>query len=73
MKITLSEFAKNPDRYIDILDKEDILITKENRNVARLTALNHKKGIADSLFGILPADVDLDKSKLERFTAANSK
>lgn len=68
MQITVEELIGNPDRYLELLEDKDIFITKNGKEIAKLTKANPKTGIAESLFGILPADVDLDKARMERFT-----
>ena len=50
--------------------KEDILITKNGKIVAKLTNPNQNKvNMAKSLFGILPEDASLDDAKAERLNA----
>lgn len=69
MTISTSELRENLNKYINLSKTEDIFITKHGEVVAKL--VNPHTGRikkAESLFGILPkdADLDLDKSREER-------
>ena len=68
MQISVSELKTNAGKYVAMADSEDIFITKNGKRIARLTtAKADKVAAAQSLFGILPQNVDLDKAKEERF------
>ena len=65
--LSLSELKANPGKYVDMADQQDIYITKNGKRVARLTSARQSKtASAQALFGILPADVDLDSAREER-------
>ena len=67
MLVSLSELKSNPGKYVSLADKEDIYITKNGKRVARLTSARPGKlASAKELFGILPADTDLDSAREER-------
>ncbi len=67
MQISLSELKTNPGKYVLMADKQDVFITKNGRKVARLTSARpDKMASAKALFGILPADIDLDDARAER-------
>lgn len=67
MLVSLSELKTNLGKYIAMTDKQDIFITKNGKKVARLTSARpDKTAAAKALFGILPADVDLDGAREER-------
>ena len=69
MLITATEFRENIGQYLNLADREDIIITKNGKPYAKLTSL--KKGavssITDSLTGIIPdTAVDLERLREER-------
>jgi prevent-host-death family protein len=69
MKISLTELKSNTGKFIALADKEDIFITKNGRQVAKITNTKiDKKEALKSFVGVIPADVeiDLDAIKTER-------
>ena len=76
LRISASELAAEPNRYIAMLVHQDILITQDEEPVARLTAVKDNRtddiearlAAARSLFGILPPDIDLDRAREERLS-----
>jgi prevent-host-death family protein len=69
MLITATEFKNNIGKYLALVAKEDIYITKNGKSVAKLTNINQDKlETAKSLFGILPADASLEQAKKERLS-----
>ena len=60
IQITTSELKANIAHYISIVEKEDILITRNGKTVAKLIAQKPDKvGMTKSLFGILKgAEID---------------
>lgn len=69
MTITATEFKKNMGKYLDLAAKEDVLITKNGKSIAKLTSPEqNRRGIAQSLFGILPASVTAETAKEERLS-----
>lgn len=67
MFITATELKNNLGKYLDLADKEDIIITKNGKRIAKLTsATEDKRTIAKSLIGILPSDVTLEEAREER-------
>ncbi len=70
MSITATELKQNLGKYLLLSAKEDILITKNGKIVAKLTNPNQNKvNMAKSLFGVLPEDASLDDAKAERLNA----
>ncbi len=67
MLVPLSELKINPGKYVDIANKETVYITENGKKVAKLTGTTADKvaGIK-KLFGILPAESDLDEARTER-------
>ena len=68
MIVTATEFKTNIGKYLVIADREDIFITKNGKNIAKL--VNAKEGRASalrSLRGILKdSDITLESSREER-------
>lgn len=67
MYLTATQFKNNFGEYMELASKEDIYVTKNNKIIAKVSnPFVDKVQIAESLFGILPNDIDLEKSKQER-------
>ena len=67
MFITATELKTNIGKYLSLASKEDIIITKNGKSIAKLTNINEDKvAMAKSLFGILPSDATLEQSREER-------
>jgi len=67
--ITLSQLKTNTGKYISLASEEDIYVTRNGKQVARITSAKiNKVAAAKALFGILPSDVDLNKSRTERLS-----
>ena len=55
---------------MSVTTTEDVFITKNGKNVAKLTSpYQDRVHIAKSLFGILPENADIEESKKERLGA----
>ena len=76
LQIPVSELTGNAEKYIAMLVDQDILITWNEKPVARLTPVKEnsiteemkmeRMSAAKALFGILPSDIDLDQMREER-------
>ena len=69
MLVTATEFKTNFGKYLDMVSKEDIFITRNGKTVAKV--VNPQISAVDSLRGMLkdvPADVDLDSLREERLS-----
>ena len=68
MLVTATEFKSNIGKYLVLVAEQDIFITKNGKNVAKLSGIKQNKAdIAKSLFGIIPNDgTTLDHIKNER-------
>ena len=67
MIITATEFKSNMGRYLEMVDKEDIVITRNGKRIAKLTAASKDKSdILQALTGIVPAGVSLENAREER-------
>ena len=70
MSITATGLRQNLGKYLLLSGKEDIYITKNGKIIAKLTNPHQDKvSTAQSLFGILPQDADINISKEERLAA----
>ncbi|MCM1133985.1 MAG: type II toxin-antitoxin system prevent-host-death family antitoxin [Clostridium sp.] len=67
MSITATELKQNLGKYLILSAQEDIYITKNGKIIAKLTNPHEDRiSTAQSLFGILPTEADIDVSKGER-------
>ena len=69
MIVTATEFKTNFGKYLEMVAKEDIFITRNGKRIAKV--INPQISAVDSLRGMLkdvPADVDLDSLREERLS-----
>lgn len=69
MIVTATEFKTNFGKYLELITKEDIFITRNGKTVAKV--VNPQISAVDSLRGMLkdvPADIDLDSIREERLS-----
>ncbi len=69
MVITATEFKTNFGKYLELVNDEDIFITKNGKTVAKI--INPNVSAVDSLKGMLkdvPKDIDLKSLRDERLT-----
>ena len=68
MVVTATEFKTNLGKYLSLVTEQDIYITKNGKNIAKLTNPTVDKiAVLDSLVGILPPDTaDLREERLSR-------
>ncbi|MCK0515367.1 type II toxin-antitoxin system Phd/YefM family antitoxin [Anaerobiospirillum sp. NML120448] len=69
MIVTADEFKTNFDKYLDMLTKEDIFITRNGKTIAKV--INPHFSAVDSLRGMLknvPSVIDLDSLREERLS-----
>ncbi len=69
MIVTATEFKTNFGKYLDLISKEDIFITRNGKTIAKV--INPQVSAVDSLRGMLkevPADIDLDSLREERLS-----
>jgi prevent-host-death family protein len=53
--ITVTELKENIGKYLALADSEDIIITKNGKQVAKLTTINNGNSLlTDSLIGVIP-------------------
>lgn len=69
MIVTATEFKTNFGKYLDMLTKEDIFITRNGKTIAKV--INPQVSAVDSLRRMLknvPSDIDLDSLREERLS-----
>lgn len=67
MIVTNIDFQNNVSKYLALVSQEDIVITCEGNQIARLIGLDKNTSfLSDTLVGIIPSDVDLQKERNER-------
>lgn len=67
LQVSDTEIQNNLDKYLKVINQEDVIIIKNGQKIARLTSLEwERKFITDSLVGILPKDIDEKVQKYER-------
>jgi antitoxin (DNA-binding transcriptional repressor) of toxin-antitoxin stability system len=75
MIVTADELEANVAQYLDIAQGEDIIITRQGIQIARITAdAEQRIATAKSLFGILPSTAnenDIVEERMKRY-AGNS-
>ena len=71
MIVTATEFKTNLGKYLELAAIQDVFITKNGKNIARLTSPSiNKLSVLDDLVGIIPPqeDVDADRIREERLS-----
>lgn len=69
MIITATEFKTNIGKYLAYAGREDVIITKNGKGIAKLTGVGEDRvALAKSLFGILPAKASLEEAREERLS-----
>lgn len=67
MQVSVSELKTNVGKYIDLAVIQDIFITKNGKQVAKIVSTKIDKVAAmKSVFGAIPATADLEKAKESR-------
>ena len=67
MTITATEFKNNLGKYLELADREDIIITKNGKPIAQLSRPQFDKiAILNSLVGIAKADEDIELDEIKR-------
>lgn len=74
MLITATEFKENIGKYLTLADSEDIIITKNGKQVAKLSGINKSGALrTDSLIGVIPdSTVEPKRLRKERLTRHES-
>ena len=69
MMVTATEFKNNFGKYLDLIEHEDIFITRNGKTVAKI--VNPRISAVDSLRGMLkdaPVEIDKDYLREERLS-----
>lgn len=67
MIVTATEFKTNLGKYLELAVTQDIFITKNGKNIARLTSPSvNKLSVLDNLVGIVPQDESLDEKTIRK-------
>lgn len=67
VNVSVSQLKVNIGKYIDLAEKQDIFITKNGKQVAKIVSTKVNKVEAmKSIFGAIPSEADLKRSKAER-------
>jgi prevent-host-death family protein len=72
MVITATELKMNIGKYLNMAMTEDIVVTRNGKNIVKLTNLRQEKlDILDSLVGIIPdKGITVEAAKAERLARA---
>lgn len=66
MIITAAELKTNLNKYLELAGIQDIFITENGKNIARLTNPSvNKLSVLDNLVGIIPANEAMDKTAIK--------
>lgn len=67
MIITATEFKANLGKYLELVEEEDIVITRNGKRIAKLTdAAKDKTDVLNALTGILPPGTTTEQGREER-------
>ncbi len=71
MIVSLTEFKADLDRYLELVDEEEIVITKDGQSFATLLSSSKKPSddkvaLLHSLIGTLPSTATLEEARAER-------
>ena len=65
MIVTATEFKTNLGKYLELAVTQDIFITKNGKNIARLTSPSvNRLAVLDNLVGIAPQTDGLDEKSI---------
>jgi prevent-host-death family protein len=78
MQVALSDLKINVGKYVDLAEKEDVIVTKYGKPAAKIIRFDKEPWYAkklperltdiEQLFGTLPSDVNLDDIRAERLS-----
>jgi prevent-host-death family protein len=73
MLVTAAEFKNNIGKYLSIVSDEDVFITKNGKNIAKLSMMSQDKAeLTKSTFGVITLSLSLEKGKEEMLTRNES-
>ncbi|MCD8006326.1 MAG: type II toxin-antitoxin system Phd/YefM family antitoxin [Oscillospiraceae bacterium] len=69
MFATVTELKENLEKYLDLVDTEDIYITRNGKTIAKLCSpYRDKLKIVNELAGSIPATITLEEARDERLS-----
>ena len=70
MTITTSELKNNLEKFLELSETEDVLITTDHGGlIAKLTNADAERiAIAESLYGVISPDITLEEAREERLS-----
>jgi len=67
IQTTATDFKANLGRYLSLVGRHEVYITKNGKSIAVLTAPKETQSWVDDITGVIPnADIDIKKAKAER-------
>lgn len=67
MIVTATEFKSNLGKYLDMVATQDVYITKNGKNIARLTSPSaNKLAVLDELVGIASQSAHMDEDTVRK-------
>ncbi len=67
IQVTATDFKTNFGKYLNLVSKEDIYITKNGMNIAVLVPPKPQSSIIDELIGVIPDDgYNVKQARAER-------
>ena len=67
MQVSIAELETDAEKYIELAETQDIFIIKNGERVAKITSAKvDKRAAMKSIFGVIPADADVDTAKAEK-------
>ncbi len=67
MIVTATEFKSNLGKYLDMVATQDVYITKNGKNIARLTSPStNKLAVLDELVGVASQSADMDEDAVRK-------
>lgn len=67
MIVTATEFKSNLGKYLDMVATQDVYITKNGKNIARLTSPSaNKLAVLDELVGVASQSANMDEDTVRK-------
>lgn len=67
MKVSVAEFKSGIEHYLELVGREEIVITKDGQSIALLAPPPQDKlAILESLCGVVPSTATLEEARAER-------
>lgn len=73
MIITVEELHADLDRYLELSESEEIVITRNGKIVSKLVPANgNRAGFVESITGIIPSDISVEIDRDERLSKSEN-